>query len=202
VSQHADRCVWRMRGTKFVATKRQVAASQRIRSPGMSVSNDSSTARAVSFEYSFTTTHAGRVVESHGTGNKRVCERAPVATSIRMLVTGVSGAPFSAVVRKVASSAGAPLASNATAASVSATRFSFKVLTCRRLLSTHAQRAAKQNQASCDYFHISSPRAMCFLVASFADHRVHELIDRLTFLGNALSQTSFKFISCLFQHAR
>src|SRR5215217_9572663 len=41
-----------------------------------------------------------------------------------MLVTGVSGAPLSAVVRKVASSAGAALASNATAGSVSETRFS------------------------------------------------------------------------------
>jgi hypothetical protein len=45
-----------------------------------------------------------------------------------MFVTGVSGEPFRAVVLKLASSAGAPLASSATAASASGTRFSFKVL--------------------------------------------------------------------------
>jgi hypothetical protein len=51
---------------------------------------------------------------------------------MRTFVTGVSGAPFNAVVRNVASSAAAPLASNATAAAVSATRCSFKppVISC------------------------------------------------------------------------
>src|SRR5215217_7229290 len=50
-------------------------------------------------------------------------------TIMRMFVTGVSGAPVSAVVRKVASSAGVPFPSNATAASVSGIRFSIKLST-------------------------------------------------------------------------
>src|ERR1700752_2597738 len=44
--------------------------------------------------------------------------------------------------------------------------------------------------------------AFCAFVASVTDHSIHERVDRLTVFDDALSQASFKFISCLFEHAR
>src|SRR5215213_3413033 len=138
-------------------------------------------------------------------------------TIMRTFVTGVSGAPFSAVVRKVASSAGAPLASNATAASLSDTRFSFKLsgtggcsccaFTSKALNKTARQAAIilmdllcrggppwpPQRNDSTWGGHGGPPLQL--------NHRVHELVDRLTILGHALFQTSFENVPGLFEHS-
>src|ERR1044072_4831685 len=42
----------------------------------------------------------------------------------------------------------------------------------------------------------------CFFVVSLPDLCIHELVDRLTFLGDALSHASFKVISGFFEYAR
>src|ERR1051325_649404 len=144
-------------------------------------------------------------------------------TIMRMFATGVSGAPLSAVVRKVASSAGVPLPSKATAASVNGLRFSIKLSTGGVGSCALTQRAPTIINKLTAIVFIIAPLFYCQLpisdcqlkekfksaignwksaIDSFADHRIHELVDRLTILGNALSQTSFKLVTRFFQHSR
>src|SRR5437868_10573234 len=116
---------------------------------------------------------------------------------MRMFVTGASGAPLSDVVRKVASSAGVPFASNATAASLKGTRFSIKTLAgggaCCCCALTHIA-LTKTIIPAANLFMNSSP--------SFADHCIQQAVDRLTVLCHALSQTSFKHVTRFLEHSR
>ena len=70
-----------IRGNKCVATTRHVATSQRIRKSRRISLKRFINRERISFELSFTAAYAGRIVESHRPGNKRVWERTPVANN-------------------------------------------------------------------------------------------------------------------------
>src|SRR6185369_15852366 len=113
-------------------------------------------------------------------------------TIMRTFVTGVSGAPLSAVVLSVPSSAGAPLASKATAASVNGMRFSIKLsVACCAL----TQKALHSRTKLIANIFMAPP-------SHSADDRVDEIVNRLPIFRNALPQTSFQRVTGFFQHAR
>src|SRR5215211_1718375 len=120
----------------------------------------------------------------------------------RTLVMGASGAPLKGVVLNVASSAATPAASNATAASLIGTRFSAGSAVESCAFTIQALHNTTRNAAS------------FFMVVSFewvfefsqklllANHRIHELVDRLAVFGHALLHPAFKLVTRFFKHAR